>query len=735
MFFVSSQKPKGNSMKITKIFLVLLTISNVAMAAVQLPRYTLTVDTAGTGKGTVKVSPKDANYTNGSVVTLKAVPAAGSTFAGWSGAATATAKSVKITISTYTVVTAIFDIIPRYTLTVDTAGTGKGTVKVSPKDANYTSGSVVTLTAVPAAGSTFAGWSGATTATAKSVKITISTYTVVTATFTASMVGSWNMIEFDTPAQISLNGNVLQGGDYFDVMEGKLTINANGTCSGNMGGNFKGTYSIGSDGIITTSITNSDGTGTHTFYINAGKDTMTSIESDTDGQSILIAQRTPSSVSALDIAGSWNMMEFDTPAQISLDPDNGLQGGGDFDVMEGSLTLNTNGTCSGNMGGDFTGTYSIGSDGIITTSITNSDGTGTHTFYINAGKDTMTSIESDTDGQSILIAQRAPSSASASDITGSWNMMEFDTPAQITLDPDNGLQGGGDFDVMEGSLTLNANGTCSGNMGGDFTGTYSIGSDGIITTSVTSSNGTGTFTFYINAGKDTMMSIESDPNDQSIIIAQRVPPSVSPQATLISLGKAADFAVLGGSGVTNADSSTFITGDAGSSPTPTVTGLTPGMVNGILYTTADLTTSSAHTDLITAYNTAADATGGVPGPADLGGVTLTPGVYTYTATSAPWTAGTLTLNALGNPSAQWVFQVGTSLTTPANATVSLVNGASANNVFWQIGSSLILDANNNFAGNILANTSITLGGGTLNGRALTINGAVTISTAETINVP
>ncbi|MGD0573606.1 MAG: ice-binding family protein [Sedimentisphaerales bacterium] len=607
-------------MKITKIFLVLLTISNVAMAAVQLPRYTLTVDTAGTGKGTVKVSPKDANYTNGSVVTLKAVPAAGSTFAGWSGAATATAKSVKITISTYTVVTAIFDIIPRYTLTVDTAGTGKGTVKVSPKDANYTSGSVVTLTAVPAAGSTFAGWSGATTATAKSVKITISTYTVVTATFTASMVGSWNMIEFDTPAQISLNGNVLQGGDYFDVMEGKLTINANGTCSGNMGGNFKGTYSIGSDGIITTSITNSDGTGTHTFYINAGKDTMTSIESDTDGQSI-------------------------------------------------------------------------------------------------------------------LIAQRAPSSASASDITGSWNMMEFDTPAQITLDPDNGLQGGGDFDVMEGSLTLNANGTCSGNMGGDFTGTYSIGSDGIITTSVTSSNGTGTFTFYINAGKDTMMSIESDPNDQSIIIAQRVPPSVSPQATLISLGKAADFAVLGGSGVTNADSSTFITGDAGSSPTPTVTGLTPGMVNGILYTTADLTTSSAHTDLITAYNTAADATGGVPGPADLGGVTLTPGVYTYTATSAPWTAGTLTLNALGNPSAQWVFQVGTSLTTPANATVSLVNGASANNVFWQIGSSLILDANNNFAGNILANTSITLGGGTLNGRALTINGAVTISTAETINVP
>jgi hypothetical protein len=104
-------------------------------------------------------------------------------------------------------------------------------------------------------------------------------------------------------------------------------------------------------------------------------------------------------------------------------------------------------------------------------------------------------------------------------------MMKIGTPAQITYDPDNGLQGGDEFDVQNGNLTINANGTCSGNMGDafTFTGTYIIGSDGIITVSMTSSDGTSTHTFCINAGKDTMTSIDSQDNYQEIVIAQRVP--------------------------------------------------------------------------------------------------------------------------------------------------------------------------------------------------------------------
>jgi hypothetical protein len=210
--------------------------------------------------------------------------------------------------------------------------------------------------------------------------------------------------------------------------------------------------------------------------------------------------------------------------------------------------------------------------------------------------------------------------------------------------------------------------------------------------------------------------------------------SISAYATVIDLGTAANFGILGGSGVTNTGSSVVNDGNVGSAPTPAVTGFPPGVVNnGNLYLAASADTNSAHTALIAAYNAAQAATTSGIAPADLGGATLLPGVYTYAAI-APWTSGTLTLDGQSNPSSQWIFQMG-ALTTPAGAAVSLINGASANNVFWQVGSSLTLGATNNFAGNILAQTSITIGGGTLDGRALAIDGAVTISVPETINVP
>ena len=212
--------------------------------------------------------------------------------------------------------------------------------------------------------------------------------------------------------------------------------------------------------------------------------------------------------------------------------------------------------------------------------------------------------------------------------------------------------------------------------------------------------------------------------------------AVNAYAVPINLGTASTFGLLGGSGVTNTGSS-VINGDVGSSPTPAVIGFfPPGVVIGTLYTTPNAVTVQAQLDLITAYNAAASAASTmVLTGTDLGtynaGNPLGPGVYFFSSSAA--LTGNLTLNGQGNPNAQWIFQIGSSLTTATNSTVSFINGASPCNVFWQVGSSATIQTNSTFGGTIMALASITLNGGTLNGRALARNGAVTISAAEFVN--
>ncbi|MHB9034157.1 MAG: ice-binding family protein [Anaerolineae bacterium] len=196
------------------------------------------------------------------------------------------------------------------------------------------------------------------------------------------------------------------------------------------------------------------------------------------------------------------------------------------------------------------------------------------------------------------------------------------------------------------------------------------------------------------------------------------------QGSAPSLGTAQSFAVLAGTTVTNTGPTT-ITGDLGVSPGSAVTGFPPGTVNGAQHV-ADAVALQAQSDLTTAYNALAgqacttDLTG-----QDLGGLTLVPGVYCFS--SSAQLTGALTLNAEGNSSAVFIFQIGSTLTTASNASVAFINGANPCNVYWQVGSSATIGTGTNFAGNILALTSIALQtGANLNGRALARNGAVTL---------
>lgn len=196
------------------------------------------------------------------------------------------------------------------------------------------------------------------------------------------------------------------------------------------------------------------------------------------------------------------------------------------------------------------------------------------------------------------------------------------------------------------------------------------------------------------------------------------------QAT-INLGSAGNFAILGGAGVTNTGL-TIVTGDLGTSPTGTVTGFPPGIVNGTIHA-ANPIAAQAKLDLTAAFN---DAQGRVLNmivlPGNLSGLTLTPGLY-KNSSSVMLTAGSVTLDAQGDPNAIFIFQMGSTLTTSPGTSVILSGGAQAKNIFWAVGTSGTLGTNSTFYGNILADQSISLNtGAVLNGRALTRIAAVTL---------
>lgn len=199
-------------------------------------------------------------------------------------------------------------------------------------------------------------------------------------------------------------------------------------------------------------------------------------------------------------------------------------------------------------------------------------------------------------------------------------------------------------------------------------------------------------------------------------------------ATSVDLGTADPFAVLGGSTITNTGP-TVVHGSIGLWPGGAMTGFPPGVVTAGTIHLSDAVTLQAMSDLTTAYNFAAgEAAGTNLTGQDLGGLTLTPGVYDF-ASSAQLT-GILTLNSLGDPNAVFVFQIGSTLTTASGSSVVFSNGGTGDSVFWQVGSSATLGTATSFAGNILALASITLntGANISCGRALAINGAVTMDT-------
>jgi Ice-binding-like len=192
----------------------------------------------------------------------------------------------------------------------------------------------------------------------------------------------------------------------------------------------------------------------------------------------------------------------------------------------------------------------------------------------------------------------------------------------------------------------------------------------------------------------------------------------------VGLGTAASFSVLGGSTVTNTGPTTMF-GDLGLSPGSSVTGAPH--VLGQTHVD-DAVAIGAKNSLTTAYNDAAGRPTNGSAGTDLAGQTFSPGVRTASS-SLLLSSGSVTLDAQGDPNAVFIFQIGSTLITGSNTSVSLVNGAQACNVFWQVGSSATLGTGTRFAGTVMASASITANtAATIHGRLLASTGAVTLDT-------
>jgi hypothetical protein len=228
-----------------------------------------------------------------------------------------------------------------------------------------------------------------------------------------------------------------------------------------------------------------------------------------------------------------------------------------------------------------------------------------------------------------------------------------------------------------------------------------------------------------------------------VLASSYAPSQVLADVTAPSLGTAESFAVLGAEGVTNVPTSS-IWGDVGLYPAAGsyYDGLTAVEVDGTIYATDATGPDGAVEDPVLlqsaqAANTAAYGVLAAATPItddlsgeDLGGKTLTPGVYRFSSDAG--LTGTLTLDAEDNPDAVFIFQIGSALTTASGSSVVMTNAPEGFcNVWWQVGSSATLGTDSHFKGNILALTSISLKtDASLEGRAFVQTGAVTMESND-----
>ncbi len=270
-------------------------------ATFELNRYALSVTRAGSGSGSVASSPAGIDcgadcteaYDHGTAVTLTATPSVGSTFVGWSGGGCTGTGACTVTLTAVTSVTATFSI-NQESLTVMKAGNGNGTVTSSPAGIScgadcgeiYNFGTVVTLTAAPASGSTFTGWSGGGCTGTGTCLTTVNGAVVVTATFTLTQhtltvtrAGTGTGTVTSSPAGINCGADCTEVYNFGTTVTLSAAASSGHVFSGWSGGGCTGTgtcvVTINAATSVTATFTIPACTGSQTFDHTGAMQTFT----------------------------------------------------------------------------------------------------------------------------------------------------------------------------------------------------------------------------------------------------------------------------------------------------------------------------------------------------------------------------------------------------------------------------------------------------------------------------
>jgi Ice-binding-like len=215
--------------------------------------------------------------------------------------------------------------------------------------------------------------------------------------------------------------------------------------------------------------------------------------------------------------------------------------------------------------------------------------------------------------------------------------------------------------------------------------------------------------------------------------------AVSAYADTILGSNLSTFAILGGGGVTIGGTGSVITGSVGAYPTTSITGVIPTnfTLSGGTVQSGGATAAAGQLALAAAISALSGMTSNQT-VSSLGGLTLGPGVYSSSSTMD--LTGTLTLDGGGNANALWVFQIGSAFSTASsNSVVNVINTGAGAGVYWVLATgsgSATLGSNSTFAGNILANQSISLGTNVTDpcGRLLTQVASVTLAGTDTVGI-